>query len=415
MVLTILHATAVRPLPTPFQVEEIRDATVVVEDDRIVSVTAGTPAPAGAEVIDAGGRLLTPGLVDAHTHAHFLGDRAAEFCARAAGATYLELAQKGGGIRATVTATREGTAEARQRALRTRLARLLTQGVTTVEVKSGYGLSLAHELAFLEEISTVDGPGLPRVSATLLAAHAVPPEVTTEEQRAAWVTAICEELIPTVARRGLARRVDAFVEQSAYRQDEARAIAAATRLQGLTLHLHVDQLSAGGGAQLAAELGAQAAAHLERTSPEGVAALRDAGVVAVLLPTATFAAGEPQYAPARRLVEAGVPVALATNLNPGTGPTESTALLFFLAAMGLKLTPEEILWGVTRGGALALGHRELGLLTPAAPADLVLWNAYDLAHLPYHAAVNHVRLVLRNGQVVVDRSAEADRSCEGRL
>jgi imidazolonepropionase len=229
------------------------------------------------------------------------------------------------------------------------------------------------------------------------------------------VKAICEELIPEVAHRGLASRVDAFIEQSAYRPEEARAIAAATRREGLALHLHVDQLSAGGGAQLAAELGAQAAAHLERTTAEGIAALKEAGTIAVLPPTATLAAGEPQYAPARKLIEAGVPIALATNLNPGTGPTESTSLLFFLAAMGLKLTPEEIVWAATRGGALALGRRESGLMTPAAPADLVLWNAFDLAHLPYHAGVNHVRLVLRDGQVIADRTAEVDGACEGRL
>ena len=177
----------------------------------------------------------------------------------------------------------------------------------------------------------------------------------------------------------------------------------------------MDQLTDGGGAALAAELGAQAAAHLERTSDAGIAALRAAGTVAVLLPTATLAAGEPNYAPARRLADAGVPIALATNLNPGTAPTESTSLMFFLAAVGLKLTPEEIVWASTRGGALALGAPDWGLLEPGIPADLVLWNAFDPAHLPYHAAVNHVRWVMKEGRMIVDRSAEVDSACEGLL
>ena len=415
MALTVRRARAVRPARDGQRLTITEDATIVVEGGRIVSIEPNGDVPAGSQVLDAGGRLLTPGLVDCHTHAHFLGDRAAEFCARAAGATYLELAKRGGGIRATVTATRGGASVDRVSTLRTRLQRLAIHGVTTVEVKTGYGLSAAHELAFLAEIRSAEAPGLPRVTPTLLAAHALPPEVQTASEREAWIRTVAEEIIPEAARKSLTSRVDAFVEQTAYRPDEARTIARAAREHGLSLHLHVDQLSDGGGAALAGELGAQAAAHLERTSDAGIVALRAAGTVAVLLPTATLAAGEPGYAPARRLVDAGVPIALATNLNPGTGPTESTALMFFLAALGLKLTPEEILWGATRGGALALGARDGGLLEPGVPGDLVLWNAFDLAHLPYHAAVNHVRWVMKEGRVIVDRSAEADAGCEGAL
>jgi imidazolonepropionase len=282
-------------------------------------------------------------------------------------------------------------------------------------VKSGYGLSGESELALLEDINSLASPLLPRLFPTLLATHSIPPEVTSPEQRAAWVEQIAKKLIPEVRRRGLASRVDVFVERSAYTTDETRLIAAAARANGLALHLHVDQLTDGGGAALAAELGAQAVSHLERVSQEGITALARSAAIAVLLPTATIAAAEPRYAPARALIDAGVRLALATNLNPGTAPTESTSLMFFLAAVGLHLTPAEILWACTRGGALALGALDLGLLEETGPADLVLWNAYDLAHLPYHAGVNHVAQAWRGGQLVVDRSAEADHACDGHL
>jgi imidazolonepropionase len=409
----LVDATLVRPHPDRMGVDVMPGATLVVEGGRIASLDG--PVPAGAERIDVAGRLVTPGLVDAHTHAMFLGDRALEFCRRAAGVSYLELAKAGGGIVATVRPTREGPSTERLARTKKRLRRLLANGVTTVEVKSGYGLSTSSERTMLEELAAIDDADLPRVLPTLMAAHAIPPEVGGDATaRADWVRRIVDELIPEVAARRLAGRVDVFVEQSAYSPSEARLIAAAARAHGLALHLHVDQLTAGKGAELAAELGAQAVAHLERTSPEGVAALASSGTVAVLLPTATLAAREPGYAPARRLVEAGVPIALATNLNPGTAPTESTALTFFLAAVGLGLTPEELLWAATRGGAKALGLDDCGLISPGFPADLVLWNAREPAHLAYHAGVNHIRSVWREGRLVAERPW-ADAECDGVL
>lgn len=411
----IVDATLVRPDPSGLCVRVEPGRSVVVADGRVAKVS---DAPvAGLVRVEARGRLLSPGLVDAHTHATFLGDRAAEFCARAAGASYLELAEAGGGIAATVRATRAGTPEERLSRTRVRLRRLAANGVTTVEVKTGYGLSAAHELALLEELAQVQAADLPRLLPTLMAAHAFAPELGSPappEARAAWVRTIADALVPEAARRGLAGRVDVFVEQTAYSHDEARTIARATRAAGLDLHLHVDQLSSGEGAELAAELGAKAVAHLERTTAQGISALARAGTVAVLLPTATLAAREPRYAPARALVEAGVPIALSTNLNPGTGPTESTSLMFFLAAVALGLRPEEWFWAATRGGARALGL-EAGLLEEGAAADLVLWNAGDLAHLAYHAAVNHVACVWRAGRVLVDRAAAAEADCDGML
>jgi imidazolonepropionase len=387
--------------------------TLVVREGRVAAI--GGTVPAGAETVDAGGRLVTPGLVDAHTHAMFLGDRASEFCRRAAGVSYLDIAREGGGIVATVGPTRLGPSAARLERTRLRLRRLLGNGVTTVEVKSGYGLSLELERAMLEELASLEAVDLPRVLPTLMAAHALPPEVAGDAaERAFWVRDICDRLVPEVASRKLAGRVDVFVEQSAYTPDEARLVAAAARAHGLALHLHVDQLTAGQGARLAAELGAQAAAHLEKTDADGVEALARGGIVAVLLPTATLAAREAGYAPARALVKAGVRVALATNLNPGTAPTESTSLTFFLAAVGLGLAPDEILWAATRGGALALALDDAGLVEVGGPADLVLWNARDLSHLAYHAAVNHVRTVWRGGRRVVDRPW-VEGECDGTL
>jgi imidazolonepropionase len=415
MTLAVVGARAVCPRRESPRVDIVEAATILVEGDQVLSVRANGAVLAGAQIIDAGGRLVTPGLIDCHTHAHFMGDRAAEFCARAAGASYLDLAKAGGGIRATVAATRAGSSQARVAHLRERLRRLVHAGVTTVEVKSGYGLSGETEIRFLEEIGSVTDGDLPRVLPTLMAAHAIPPEVDSPSSRERWLRTICETLMPQVASRKLANRIDVFVEQSAYTPLEARTLAAAARQHGLALHLHVDQLTEGGGAALAAELQAQAASHLERVSDSGIGALHAAGVVAILLPTATLCAGEPAYAPARRLLAAGVPVALATNLNPGTAPTESVALLLMLAALGLRMTPEEIVWSVTRGGALALGLSGGGLLDPGSAADLVIWNATDAAHLPYHAGVNHVRMVFRNGKMIVDRTREADQSCLGAL
>lgn len=408
-------ATLVRPHAERIGVDVERDRVIVVRGGRIEAI--GSEVPRELPVVEAEGRLVTPGLVDAHTHAMFLGARAAEFCARAAGATYLEVAEAGGGIVATVGPTRANAAPGRVEALRRRLRRLAHNGVTTVEVKSGYGLSVESERAMLEELSAIVDPLLPRVLPTLMAAHAFPPEMgpnPTIEQRARWVSAIAESLVPEVARRGLAGRVDVFVEKSAFTSEEARTIATAARAHGLALHLHVDQLTAGKGAQLAAELGAQAVAHLEKTDAAGIAELAKSGAVAVLLPTATLVAREPAFAPARALLDAGVPIALSTNLNPGTGPTESTSLAFFLAAVGLRLTAEESIWAATRGGAKALGL-ELGTIEVGAPADLVLWNAHEVSHLAYHAAVNHVRTVWRAGEVIADRSALVEVECDGTL
>jgi imidazolonepropionase len=351
----------------------------------------------GAEVVDAGGRLVTPGLVDSHTHLVFAGDRSGELELRARGLDYLAIAGRGGGILATVRATRAASREELLAGALARARRLLAEGITTVEVKSGYGLSVGDELRLLEvadELRHALWPSL-TVVPTLLAAHAVPPDA----DRARWVEAIVTELLPEVARRRLATSCDAFLERGAYGADEVRRVLEAGARHGLAPRLHADQLSPGGGAQLAAELGCAAADHLEHVDDGGVAALARAGTVAGMLPASTLWLGLDRWAPARRLLDAGVTLALATNVNPGSAPAESASLALGLACARLGLTPAEALVAFTAGGARSL-RREgaVGRLAIGLEADLVVWGCRSVEHLAGHPATPHALRVVKRGR-----------------
>ncbi|MGC3998515.1 MAG: imidazolonepropionase [Anaeromyxobacter sp.] len=361
---------------------------------------------AGAEVVDARGGLVTPGLVDAHTHLLFAGDRSGEFALRCAGKSYLEIAAAGGGIGATTRATAAASDEALLEAAVARARRLLAQGVTTVEVKSGYGLEPEAELRLLGLIHQL-GHALRdelTVVPTLLA-HAVPP--ARAASREAHVAELAGQLVPAAALGGLAQACDVFVEQGAFTPEEARAILGAARAAGLTTRVHVDQLTPGRGAQLAAELGCASADHLEAIDEEGIQALARAGVVAGLLPTATFFLGLERYAPGRRLLDAGATVALATNLNPGSAMTENVGLTLSLACLKLGLTAAEALVAFTAGSALALRRPSAGRLAPGADADLVVWGAATPEHLAWHLGMNHAQVVVRRGRVVHRAGPEA--------
>ena len=367
----------------------IEDGAVACDGERIVYVGPSGGAPAGGEIIDARGRLLTPGFVDPHTHLVFAGDRAGEHAQRLAGATYLEIAARGGGIRSTVEATRAATDEALLESARRRRQRMLRSGVTTVEVKTGYGLSVADELRLLRIACSLEG-----VVPTLLGLHAVPPGM----ERARWVAEVCEDLTPEAARRG-ARGCDAFLEQGAFTASECRAALEAGRRAGLVPHLHADQLTAGGGAQLAANLGCASADHLEKTNAAGIAAIARAGTTAVLLPLAAFFLKQ-QPASAVKFLEAGVTVALGSNVNPGSQRIESVSMLLAAGCLLSGLTPAQALWACTAGGARALRLDDRGVLQPGKRADLVLFSTSDPDHLPYHAGVEHAEAVIQGGKIL---------------
>src|SRR5450755_3726624 len=372
-------------------------AAVGIRGERVVWLGPEAALPAGAltpgtEVVDAQGGLVTPGFVDSHSHAVYAGDRSAEFALRGLNVDGAAITRAGGGILSTVLATRAHDEEALVRLALPRLERLLAQGVTTLEVKSGYGLAPEHELKLLRVIRRLGLLQPIQLVPTFLWLHALPPEWVSN--RAGYLE-LGLRTLETVASEGLATFADAFVEQGAFTLDEARIFLTRAKALGLPPRLHVDQLSAGRGAELAAELGALSADHLECISAEGIVALAHAGVTAVLVPVATLVLRRPKYAPGKALRQAGVTVALASNVNPGSAPTENLALSLGLACLLNGLTPEEALLGVTRWGGRALGRREAGRLRVGGPADLVVLGCREVAHLAAHLGVRHARAVVK--------------------
>jgi imidazolonepropionase len=366
-----------------------------------------------AESIDAGGRLVSPGLVDSHTHLVFGddGSRSEEFAALASGASYSEIAKAGGGIRATMRATRAASDEDLLQGAVARARRLLSWGVTTLEVKSGYGESVEEELRLLRVARELGRSlrGELEVVATVLPLHALP----GGRGRESWLREVIDDLLPAVARDRLASACDAFVAATAFGVDEARRVLLAARALGLVPRLHADQLADDQAAGLAAEVGAASADHLEHVSPDGIRALADGGVVAGLLPASTLLLRGSTFAPGRALVDAGVAVSLATNANPGSSMSENVGLSLSLACLRNGLTPGEALWAATRGGARALRLDGAGRIAVGAPADLVIWGARSPAHLCWHAAVNHVLAVVKAGQVVHRGGPPAAADCGG--
>jgi imidazolonepropionase len=354
-----------------------------------------------AVILDASDRVVLPGLVDAHTHLAFAGSRHEEFAARLQGATYEEIALAGGGILSTVRATREASEQDLQEGIRERLDRMLLHGTTTCEAKSGYGLSLESELGLLAALASAAGDHPVDVLPTLLGAHSVPPEF--KEDRAGYVRLVAGEMIPKAAASGLARFCDVFCERSVFDLEESRTILEAGLAHRLRPRLHADQLSDFGGAVLAAELEAASADHLDFVGKEGIRALAGAGVSAGLLPGASFCLRSERHAPARALIDAGVPVFLATDLNPGTSNTESMPTVMSLGCMLLDLSVEEAIAAGTINAAHSLGLAgEVGSLQPGRRADLVLLEIPHYVHTVYHFGVNHVSGVVKDGRLVVE-------------
>jgi imidazolonepropionase len=367
----------------------IEHAAIVWQDDTILWVGREEELPSvheTAESEDCHGRLVVPGLVDCHTHLAFGGWRAGEFERRLRGESYFDIAQSGGGIASTVRATRAASEEELVSRAKAALAEMRQLGVTTVECKSGYGLDEPTERKLLRVYRRLRLEQPTRLVATFLGAHVVPPEF--RDRRHEYVRWLVDEMIPAVARERLAECCDVFVERSAFTLDEARCILEAGRRHGLGAKLHADQLSDGGGAALAAELGALSADHLEHVSPAGIAAMAAAGTVAVSLPFATLYLREPPM-PARALIDAGVPVAVATDFNPGSAPSYHLPMAMTLACTMQRMTPAEVLKGATLYAARAIGmDREVGSLEAGKRADFAVIDAPDVTHWLYHLRPN---------------------------
>lgn len=363
----------------------IEDAALAITNGKIAWVGPRAELPAdlnGSRLEDGEGCWVTPGLIDCHTHLVYSGDRALEFESRLLGKSYAEIAEAGGGIALTVAATRDASESELVRGAAKRLAGLLADGVTTVEIKSGYGLTVQSELKMLRAARELARREAIAVSTTLLAAHAVPPEYRGRDDD--YITLICEELIPQAAREGLADAVDAFCETLGFSAAQTRRVFECARQHHLPVKLHADQLSDSGGAALAAAFGAWSADHLEYTSGEGVAALARSGTSAVLLPGAFYFLRETKLPPLDLLRHHGVPIAIATDCNPGSSPCTSLLLMLNMACTLFRMTPAESLAGVTRAAAGALGQGEqTGRIAVGLAADLALWDVRHPRELCY--------------------------------
>jgi imidazolonepropionase len=375
----------------------IKDAWVAIADGKVQEIGTGA-APQARTVIDASGCTVTPGLIDPHTHLVFGGTREAEFVQRLEGATYAEILAAGGGIHHTVTATRTATVEELVQSGRQRLKRMLACGTTTLEAKSGYGLELETELKQLLATKQLAEEGPQEIIATFMGAHAVPKGVDGD----AYTQQVIDEMLPEVARRGLATYCDVFCEKGVFTPQQTERIGRAAKALGLGVRIHADELSDLGGGALAATLEAASADHLLMMGEQSVKALASSNTVAVMLPGTPFFLGMAERAPARQLVDAGVAIAIGTDFNPGSCFSESLPMMMTLACLHLKLTPAEALACVTINAAHSLGLAErLGSLEVGKQADLVVWDAPNHAHLAYHFGVPLVQRVLKRGEVVL--------------
>ncbi|MFY9553997.1 MAG: imidazolonepropionase, partial [Blastocatellia bacterium] len=364
----------------------VAEGAVLARDGVIVA--AGTlpevRARAGSTIhrIDARNSVVMPGFVDPHTHPVFAGTREDEFEMRTAGISYQEIAARGGGIRATVRKTREASEDELFETARIRAGWLLEHGTTTIEAKSGYGLTVEDELKILRVIRRLNDETPLELIPTFLGAHELPDEY--RDKREDYLRLVTEQMLPRVASEGLARYADVFCETAVFTVDESRRVLARAKELGFGIRLHAEQLSLSGGARLAAELEAASADHLEWIDGEGIAALKQAGVIAVLLPGAVFNLGLARYAPARAMIEAGLAIAIATDFNPGSSPTPSMQMILSLACTQMRITPAEAISASTINAAYSLGCGErLGSLEPGKEADMVVFDCPDYRQIPY--------------------------------
>jgi imidazolonepropionase len=395
-------AELLKPGRTMHDIAVIENGAVLINEGRIEWIGPSNqmpPVPPNATLIDATGKTVLPGLVDSHTHLIFAGTREDEFEMRLQGVAYPDIAAKGGGIHSTVRNVRQASKVQLKELARRRLDRMLAMGVTTVEVKSGYGLSFADEIKSLEVISELNDEHPCDLVPTFLGAHEVPPEFRDERER--YIRLLIEKLIPEVSDRRLAEFCDVFCEQGVFNIAESERILNAAVDHGLKLKIHADEFTPLGGAELAGRLGATSADHLLNVTDAGIDAMLASGTVATLLPGTAFFLGVP-YAPARRLIDRGLPVALATDCNPGSCMTENLPLIGTMACTQMKMLPAEVITALTLNGAAALGRSDnIGSIEVGKQADLVILDVPSYQHLPYHFGVNHVWKVIKSGRVVV--------------
>jgi len=382
-------------------VRRYRNASVGIDDGRIawIKENDGESPPVGANVIDARGGCVIPGLIDCHTHTVFAGSREGEFVQRIEGRSYAEIAAAGGGIRNSMSAVRAATLDELVELALPRLARMLAWGVTTVEVKSGYGLTPADELKMLRAIKACGSRQPIECVATYLAAHTVPPEFDGDPD--GYLDAIVAyDLLERIKNEGLAEFADAFCERTAFDVPRSRRFLEACARFRMTPRLHADQITQMGASRLAAEVGARSADHLETIDDAGIAAMKAAGTIAVLLPACSFYLGVPQ-APARRIIDAGLPVAVATDFNPGSCVVESLPLTLSIACTQMRMTPEQVLVAATSNAAAVLNRSErIGALEVGMDADLVVLDVPNLEQMCYFAGRNCTRAVVKRGAVV---------------
>ncbi len=383
----------------------ISDGTLAAKDGRIV--WAGPAGEASRQIslapnakeVDASGKVVLPGFIDSHTHLVFAGTREKEFELRLQGASYQEIAAGGGGIKSTVEKTRRASKEELLRVGKRRLDSMLSLGTTTVEAKTGYGLSTKDEIKMLEVLAGLGREHPVEVVPTFLGAHEIPPEYAGKTED--YVRLVIDEMIPVIGERKLALFCDVFCEKGVFSLEQARRILGAGKRYGLAPKLHADELTPLGGAELAAEVGAVSADHLLFISEKGMEAMAEKGVVATLLPGTAFFLFLGRFAPARRMISRGVPVALATDFNPGSCMTESLPLITTIACTQMRMTPAEAILGITLHAAKALRmEKEIGSLEPGKQADLVILDIPDYRHLSYHFGVNHAWKVIKKGRLV---------------
>jgi imidazolonepropionase len=405
-VVTVAGPKRPRSGPELQDLDVIEDAGVFVRDGIINRVGSRREVESlvddNSDVVDAGGRILLPGFVDAHSHPVFAGTRVDEFEERVGGATYQEIAARGGGIQSTVNRTREATLDELVTAARRYAQWFLRTGTTTVEAKSGYGLSLDDELKILRAIRRLGSETLLRYVPTFLGAHSVPPEYQT--RRDDYVRLLIEEMLPRVAEEKLAEFCDVFCEKKVFSTDESRKILSAARCHGLGLRMHADQLTLSGGAKLAAELGTITADHLEHTDEEGIRALVAAGVQPVLLPGSVYSLGSSHYPAARAMIEAGLAVVLATDFNPGSSPTPAMPMILSLASTHMKMSAQEAISACTINAAYSLNRGvELGSIEEGKIADLVIHDCDDYREISYFFGIESAWQVYTAGDLSFSR------------